>query len=171
MQAETELKFTPRPSSIHGHGNFAEKSFDNGELITIIVGEIVSGDELDKSLAKMELGIDDDLQVGINLYLIPEDPWRYFNHSCDPNSGVRASREMLALKVIHSGEEITMDYSTVVGSHSTWTMPCSCGSENCRSIVGSILTLPKSRLQFNMENNALPNFIIDELKILEIVKL
>ena len=93
-----------------------------------------------------------------------------YNHSYKPNAKYKIKNkenliEFIALADIKKDEEITYDYSTVVGSHSTWTMECSCGSENCRRIIGSILTIPQFQLRYYIARGVLPDFVSKELNL------
>lgn len=66
------------------------------------------------------------------------------NHSCDPNAGLRFTREGIflhALRDIEPGEEITWDYSTTM-FESGWHMACLCRSANCRGEIGDFAELP-----------------------------
>lgn len=39
-----------------------------------------------------------------------------------------------------------------------------CGAENCRGVIGSILTISKPQLHYYIESGALLDFILEELK-------
>lgn len=82
---------------------------------------------------------------GPGRWIVPtaDCPWRYINHSCEPNSGL-TGRTVVALRRICKGEEITIDYSTTE-EDPFWRMSCSCGSLRCRKLIGGIHTLPRSR--------------------------
>lgn len=61
------------------------------------------------------------------------------NHSCDANilsMFVDGRYCDIAVKDIRKDEEITIDYGLFYSSFS-WSIPCKCGSPNCRKIVGS----------------------------------
>jgi len=60
----------------------------------------------------------------------------YINHSCNPNSGIRNSVNIVAMKNIGEGEEVTFDYSTSE-SENGWYLTCHCKNKNCRRIVRS----------------------------------
>lgn len=60
------------------------------------------------------------VQVGDGVHITPGDdvdahperyPWRFLNHHCRPNARVRG-RELVALRSIAPGDEITFDYNT-----------------------------------------------------------
>lgn len=87
----------------------------------------------------------DIFQVGHDLFIPPYGGLDDFtNHSCDPNCGLRVSAtgfEMVALRAITAGEELTYDYSTHQ-EHPAEDMDCRCGASSCRSVVRSFSTLP-----------------------------
>ncbi len=60
----------------------------------------------------------------------------YLNHSCDPNCAIRGERDIVTLRKVARGEELTFDYSTNVGWEG-FQMKCACGSDNCRGVVRS----------------------------------
>lgn len=60
-------------------------------------------------------------------------PWRYLNHSCDPNARI-AGRTVVALRAIRSGEQITFDYTTTEASMAE-PFECQCGAGNCLGLV------------------------------------
>jgi hypothetical protein len=82
------------------------------------------------------------LQVNIDKYIIPDEPFIYSNHSCDPNCGINKKLELITLRPLLKGEEITWDYSTsMLERH--WTMQCQCGSPFCRQVITDFDLLPK----------------------------
>lgn len=71
--------------------------------------------------------------------------WRAFNHSCSPNMtfGPNHTLNVVALRNIPKGEELTMDYRQFMDA----TMPgfeCNCGTEKCEGFVtpGSLANSP-----------------------------
>ena len=69
------------------------------------------------------------------------NPGWYINHSCDPNSGIKDSIKIVAMKNISRGEEVTFDYSTSE-SENGWYLVCDCGNKNCRGVIRSYEFLP-----------------------------
>ncbi len=70
----------------------------------------------------------------------------YINHSCNPNSGLIIKNEkvnLIAIKNIKNGKEITYDYSTTI-NEDNWKMRCNCGSKICRKIIKDFKYLPKN---------------------------
>lgn len=74
------------------------------------------------------------------LHLDPNEPFRYLNHSCEPNCEFQILSQpslengsdsrhlfLIALQNIRAEEEFTISYNWPAAS----TMRCECGSENC----------------------------------------
>jgi len=81
------------------------------------------------------------LQVGIDRYLYLDEPGRFINHSCSPNAAVIADTRLVAIRNIAPDEEIRFDYSTTISDG--WTMPCLCGSADCRGLIVAFQLLPE----------------------------
>jgi D-alanine-D-alanine ligase len=67
----------------------------------------------------------------------PED-WNPINHSCDPNAwfAFGNSLNLVAKRFIPKGEEITMEYATMVGTFPDLEeFDCHCGSRECREHI------------------------------------
>ncbi|MGE0548135.1 MAG: SET domain-containing protein [Kofleriaceae bacterium] len=84
------------------------------------------------------------LQVGQLEWLAPRrgSPGWYINHACEPNAGIHGSIEIVAMRDIEAGEEITLDYSLCV-SEPEWRLECRCGSSACRRLIQSYELLPQ----------------------------
>jgi len=125
-------------SDIHGKGIRAGEDVKRGEMIQPIRGKMkfltirTKGDSLSHP---------NWIGVAKDQWIDPDKPYKFLNHSCDPNSGVRGKINIVAIKDIKEGEEITMDYSIIEGDD-LWEMKCACGSKNCRGIIRSIQYLP-----------------------------
>jgi hypothetical protein len=146
-----------------GTGAFAISGIAAGDTIRFFTGEILCTKDLMARLCAAKVRRDDPLQIEDDLYIVPDDNSLYFNHSCDPSAGVRRCNELFALRNIRHGEEITFDYSTVVGFSAlnhTWSMRCMCASANCRHVIRSALTLPSEVLRRYAYAGALPDFVL-----------
>lgn len=151
-----------------GRGVFAGENINNGQIIRIFTGEICTNDKICKRIKEGKEKEDDPLQVDIDEFLDIDDEISYcFNHSCDPNAGMRKKNELFAIKDIKKGEEITYDYSTTVGINiNNWAgMNCNCGSNICRKHINDILTLSRDRVEYYYKLGALPNFIKKQLNL------
>jgi len=86
--------------------------------------------------------------IGQDLYVDTQPPGVWVNHSCDPNSGITADRQLIAIRPVRDGEEVCFDYSTTM-EEASFTMECLCGSPACRQVVRDFSTLPKDlRLRY-----------------------
>ncbi len=120
-----------KKSKIHGKGVFANRDFRKGEtVIKWDLSAILTKEEVDK-LPKKEKRYASILKD--DKYILHQTPARYVNHSCDPNTYTKNTKDV-ASRDISKGEEITTDYSfEVPGLY----MKCNCGTKKCRGIVKS----------------------------------
>lgn len=126
-------------SDIHGLGIRTSESIKRGELIRYIKGKIQVKENRSREDA---MANPDWVGISKNCWIDPVKPYKFLNHSCDPNIGIKGRVSMVALRSIKSGEELTIDYSTIEGDP-RWEMKCSCGAQNCRKVVRSIQYLPE----------------------------
>jgi len=73
-----------------------------------------------------------------------KDSWgstRLMNHSCEPNCGIRGAFEIVAMRDIRKGEELTFDYEMT--EDSDWRLTCLCGTPSCRGVIGTFSQMPK----------------------------
>lgn len=101
-------------------------------------------------------------QVAAYLYILLDEPARYFNHCCEPNCGVTPQQELVALTDIAKNEELRWDYSTSMLEHH-WKMKCSCNKETCRGIIGDFNRLPKVLQKKYTDMGIVQQFILDAL--------
>jgi len=151
--------FEVRDTGRYGHGSFATVDIPAGSTIQTLVGVTISYPEVVRRVLAGVEGIDDPLQVGVRTFLDLEESSRQFNHSCDPNAGLRKRSELFALRDIAAGEEITFDYSTTI-SPTTWWMRCECGAPNCRGVVADVRSIPPRTLQRYIRLGALQRFML-----------
>lgn len=126
-------------SNINGKGLFAGEAVHKGELIQYIAGKRV------KKLPKTKedaLTIPNWYGLSRQFWIDPgESPFRYLNHSCDPNAAISGTKSLVAMRDIAEDEEITMDYS-MTDADPLWEMRCTCGTKQCRHIIRSIHFVP-----------------------------
>jgi hypothetical protein len=113
----------------YGRGIFTKVDINKGDLTFTWEGLLRQG------IYPWYVG-DRWLQIGEFQWLDPSisNPGYYINHSCNPNSGIRNSVEMVAMRDIKKGEEVTFDYSTSE-TEDGWYLICHCGEKNCRRII------------------------------------
>lgn len=118
-----------------GLGVFSLRTFSPKRLIGHIPGEIHRDPDY---------GSDYCMELGDHTALEPDPPFRYLNHSCQPNcalveveveheNGSRAGWEIWleALRDIAPGEQMTIDYNWPASA----AIPCTCGSPHCRGWI------------------------------------
>ena len=148
----------------NGQGIVALKAFNRGAVICEIKGKIVTADEvwrywdIDPRLGENCFRYDDDR------YIDPDGQiGQYANHSCNPNAGIVKKGRRLLLKAIApiaAGEEITHDYSTLLGADDVWKMRCNCGEPGCRRVVRNIGKLPAATVRRYRRLGIVPRFIV-----------
>lgn len=140
-QADGWLRSVRLQQTAVGTGVFANRFFEVGDTVGWITGEIFHDPRHSSPYC---------VELGAALSIEPHPPFRFLNHSCDPNCyfvsemtdeqiaaavaiGEQLDR-LLALDVrrtIYPGEELTIDYQWPAES----AIPCQCGSDKCRGWV------------------------------------
>lgn len=134
-----------RNTGQYGKGVFALENVPKGSVIHVLGGETISINDLVQRVNSGNENPNDPLQVGMRTYIDLDDFSRTFNHSCDPNAGIRKRSELFALRTILKGEQITFDYSATIAP-TLWKMSCHCGSKNCRKMIGDVCSIPPAQL-------------------------
>lgn len=152
-------KVRVKNSNIQGKGVFACNNITKGELILAVDDSRKVTDEmpLRNEFGETETHCD-WFPDGTVIYM--QEPERYINHSCDPNTFVKTlngKRYVFALRLIAKDEEITYDYC--IGGFGDTVWQCNCGSGRCRkTIYSDFFHLPKK-----LQVEYLP--LLDELYI------
>lgn len=127
----------------YGFGTFAKENIKKGDLLLVIGGYIMKASEEENLPGTLS---DNGIQVAENLSLAISKKEElgginFFNHSCDPNVGIKGQIFLVAMKNIKKGEEATFDYAmTLYRSKNTKPYSligekCLCGKKNCRGVV------------------------------------
>ena len=107
----------------------AETAFAPGERIMRVSGEEVR----QPTRHSIQVGVDVHLESFGKDSTDLGSAWRYLNHSCEPNARMQG-RNLVALRAIASGEQITFDYNA-----NEWDMAtpflCACGDAKCRGLI------------------------------------
>jgi hypothetical protein len=117
----------------HGLGVFARRAIVEDEIIGEVTGAIIH---------KVGYGSEYCIDLDPGRVLEPDSPFRYVNHSCDPNCEIFSWDQtegditpdhvfLVALRVIQPGEELSIDYAWEAAA----AIPCGCGSANCRGWI------------------------------------
>jgi hypothetical protein len=106
------------------------------------------------------------VQIGPDRYLGPSGGADdYVNHSCDPNSGLKirgTTVDLVAIRNIEPGEEITWDYSTTM-DEDDWEMDCRCGAASCRKRIRDFKQLPVPVRERYIRLGIVPQYAIDSV--------
>lgn len=105
------------------------------------------------------------LQIDEQLYILPDPPGVFANHSCCPNAGVVHTTTLIALREIRKDEEIRFDYSTTM-DEDLWTMQCLCGEPECRGVVEDFKYLPQEVQRAYLTRGIVQPFIVRKMQIL-----
>jgi hypothetical protein len=140
-----------------GRGLFADQSYKAGDEILRFEGRTVPA-QLVAAMGDEECYM---IQIGRDLYLEPQAPGRYTNHSCAPNAAIKDDYRLVALSDIRADEQICFDYSTTM-SEDNWTMECRCGAPNCRGIIRDFGELPVDLQRRYLEMRVVQSFIVKE---------
>ncbi len=104
---------TVKDSSVHGLGLFSKIKFNKNEIITIISGELINGNECVRRENEGNVYIfykDEDEYIDASMH--PQ--LKYLNHSCNYNCNIDEDRNgnliLIADSDIEPYEELTIDY-------------------------------------------------------------
>jgi hypothetical protein len=124
-------------NGVAGRGVFALEPIAAATTLLRFTGPLLRHHQTDAQTLAVQIG--PDLYLGASGGL--DD---CVNHSCRPNAGLRIdelSVELIALREISAGEEISFDYSTTM-DEDDFEMPCQCGEESCRKLIRDFKHLP-----------------------------
>lgn len=136
-----QKKFVVRGNSIAGYGIYAKQAIQKGEVV-------FAGEERSQRLATrrfVEDTWDENEKELFRRYAYPisnevfllwdDDPtgWAPQNHSCAANT-VCDGLNVIALKDIAKGEELTLDYAVFLDEHME-SFVCRCGTPECRGLI------------------------------------
>ncbi len=122
-------------SPIHGRGLFAIEEIKKGEIVAVKGGEILTKQQL----AAVSTSLHAEMQIADDLFIAPTNEHDYaksmmcLNHSCNPNLGIRGDIVFIAMRDVHPGQELTLDYAMMDNVPSTFS--CICGSKECRGEI------------------------------------
>ena len=126
-----------------GRGVFARRFYNDGAIIGEILGAVIDSPNYSSPYC---------YSMGDDRSLEPDPPFKYLNHSCQPNGlfewyDIKSPKDgvcdrrvfVLACGLIRPGDEITVDYRWPA----QMAIRCRCGSSNCRGWVIDQDELPR----------------------------
>lgn len=123
-------------------GLFALRPLKKGTIVnkSFCRGEKLFSKDVYKKLYKITKKVVTDFctRVYDGFFSVPDLnnlPISWFsNHSCDPNVGFDKRGNMILIKNVKNGDELTQDYGFSI-TDPEYKLKCFCGSKNCRKII------------------------------------
>jgi uncharacterized protein len=115
----------------YGFGVYATRTFDAGEMFAHVEGKIIDDPHYSSDYC---------IDLGEPFSLVPGAPFKYLNHSCEPNcelvhmfdhDDIDKGIWVETLCNIEPGEQLTIDYAWPADS----AIRCLCGAEECRGWI------------------------------------
>jgi hypothetical protein len=120
-----------------GFGSFATQFIPRGTVIATFGGTASNQQGLQRFPAER---VSRSIQVELDLFFVgpvQREPGDSINHSCEPNCGMRNATQVVAMREIEPGEELTFDYAmSDMAAYDEFV--CSCGAPSCRGRVTSL---------------------------------
>jgi hypothetical protein len=119
----------------YGYCLVAAKDIPEGTVVEKFEGTIVPFDSVSEAFIRHII-----LWDAKNV-MVPETPAQFANHSCDPNSYINDAMEIVTMRALKQGDEITFSYNVVYEDDfdgewdPRWTFKCMCGARNCQGMV------------------------------------
>lgn len=131
----------------YGLGLFASGWFEPGDVVGQVQGAVIDDPDYSSDYC---------IDLGDCLSLEPAAPFRYLNHSCEPNCVIYIIEDdeeetprgespvvlVEATRRIRPGDELTIDYAWPADA----AIPCGCSSRRCRGWIVSDEELPYLQL-------------------------
>lgn len=151
----TTPKSIVKKSPKRGKGIFAKEKIPKDEVVNVSGGIVVNEKEyykLKEQIGEFLFHYTTKIEEGLYLLCaISEKELEnddYFNHSCNPNCGVRGQIVLVTMREIEPGEELTYDYAMTDDDEDD-RFECNCGSNQCRGIVtGEDWKIPKLQKKY-----------------------
>src|SRR5262249_1430827 len=105
------MKSTAFPSYVDetpiGLGLIAAETIEEGTIVERLEGRVVPYGKIAEAELRGAFEVDDDR------WIVPQSDSRHINHSCDPNCYFSSKLDVIALRKILKGEELTVMYNEV----------------------------------------------------------
>ena len=156
-------KCAVKKSLLQGKGVFAKADIQKNEIVALWGGIIYSAKEVSNLSKKFKHFSTHTVSISEGFYLGPikmrgYDDAEMFNHSCDPNTGIKGQIVVVARRFVKKGEELCFDYDTTETSAEGWFY-CKCRSKNCR---GKIDGSGWKNIEFRKKNQGFLSWYIQE---------
>jgi hypothetical protein len=126
-------------TTAYGLGLIATAALGPGTIVARFEGPVVTRDDVPAEEAAHALWVEGDQ------WLLPRSDARYANHSCAPNCRVDDDLNLVTIRAVNRGTELTISYNTVSRAEweayrrhpehyawdRRWSFDCQCGAVNC----------------------------------------
>ena len=135
------MKTTSYPSHVTktraGSGLFATKTLEEGKVVERLKGRAVPYSKIPESEIQNAFELDDDR------WMTPQSAAKHINHSCDPNCHISRKLDVVTIRKVRKGEELTIMYNEVpiekymksAAKLPKWddrrSFDCRCGAPQC----------------------------------------
>jgi uncharacterized protein len=133
-------KVIVRETGKYGKGVFAVEPIKKDEVLAECDGEIFTGEYDDWT----DDQLDHAIQFAPLKWRESKGIFRDFNHSCEPNCGIKNLFQVVAMRDIAPGEELKWDYEMTENNYFGWKMECQCGTPSCRKLIGRYDDMPQT---------------------------
>lgn len=130
-------KTSPFQSHVHGDGRQAIAPILKNEIVCVVGGFVLSKSQLLNfefpDVGKHSMAITSDIFLCNPI----KDPSQriLLNHSCEPNLFIEGQIVFRSSQEIKIGDELFIDYGTIVDEDATLIENCQCGQKNCRKVI------------------------------------
>lgn len=125
---------TTREQAGTGRAAFALQVLARGTIVATFGGTACRAHDLATFPADR---VSRSIQIDDDVFLVgPEiaEPGDFLNHSCAPNCGMRNATQVVTMRDVAPGEELTFDYA-MTDTAPYDEFPCGCGAAECRQFV------------------------------------
>ena len=161
------MKTTAYPTQVlsnsTGLGLFAAEALEEGTVVERLEGRVVPYNAIGESDLRYAFEIDS------GRWVVPQSSARYINHSCDPNCYISSGLDVMTLRKVSKGEELTTMYNEVALDQfmksdavlARWdgrrSFTCVCGSVKCIGQVDRyIVPVPNDPNSRNVAMSVVP---------------
>ncbi len=130
------LKVKVKRSKKYGRGVYAVRKIRKGETIASFDGPVYT----DRDHWTNDM-YNHAIQFAPRKWRDSAGIARLINHSCEPNCGIKRLFDVVAMRTIQPGEQVTWDYE-MTEKNPDWRLKCKCGSPHCRKWIGDYRNMP-----------------------------
>src|SRR5207244_2615390 len=105
------MKMTAYPSHVidtpAGPALAASETVEEAGVVERLEGRVVPYSKIPEAEIRNAFEIDDDR------WIVPQSAAKHINHSCDPNCYISTKLDVITLRKVHKGEELTIMYNEI----------------------------------------------------------